>query len=665
MDYSLAEEILKILKSREDPLNTFILKKELQEQFCDLGDFDDTLRDLLLSNKVEYTSWGLKIKYNDLKILIENSDDIVKKYFSGNSIKKLSKDNGKSHVLIESQIISSIEDAEVNDMHVIDFQKYKMTLNQFTILYETDKEIFRYLQLKYIPGKTNIFEVVNDPDKTISFKERFNALVGENVESDGKIVELTSVCILSHILERHNSPITEIGLLDKYDQFLKDNGLTELKYLIIGKNNLDSLYNKDNNILYVGDSELKYYPFSRKEVLTFFEQLNLSEYDDMYIHVRLIIKRNKELMESYGIENEFQLYFLLWKYKFYLRTYKIKFIKAPAMAFGKLDIHKQIEDLLEELGKISIKEFYQIFEERFGVPGESLRPSYMWKYKKYMVDSEYFNYNIPKLNVEQLAQLNLEFVRSWYFITDARIIFESKLGKQDGELYFNLYNLDALGYNCTSEAIYLNKYRSLRSCIEGEIRNCDFFKIESSIQNIKYIQPIVNIYKRDLEIVPISSDEYISINKLKSIGITKQMLDSYASDFLATQNKGNYFTLQFIRNTKYLHELEELGFEDIFYCALLESNPDIQYSTLINTPIFTYDDKYNKDAALESLVSYVLGDEDSMDEYELSQKIYDIFGIDLENELRASNSFYYNHKSMKIYRDKECFYEELRNHDQY
>lgn len=665
MDHSLSEEILKILGYKENPFNTFFLKKKLQEHKFDISDFDNTLQNLLSRDKVKYTSSGLKIKRNDLKTLIAESDDIVKKYFLGDSIKELSKERGLSYVLVESQILSFLNDVEMNEAHIIDFQKYRMTSDQFTILYESDEETFRYLQLKYIPGKSNLIDIADDSSKTISFYERLNALITKSVVSNGKIIELTPISILSHLLEEHNHPITEKKLIKEYHNFLKDNSLTGLNHLSFGRNRLNSLYEKENNILYLGSSKLTFYPFLNKEISTLFEELNLSEYDGMYIHVQLIIKRNKELVKSYGIVDEHQLYFLLLKYRFYLYKYDAEFIKVPLISFGKADVYKQIDDLLAELGKILIKDFYLMFEERFGVPGQSLRSSHMQKYRKYVEDLEYYNYDTPKLNIEQLAQLDSVFEKNWYLITDAKSIFESKLGEQNCRKYFNAYNLDALGYNHTSEAIYLNKYRNLKLSIEDEIKNSDFLKLDSSIQNVNYVQSILNIFKRKLEIVPISSDEYITSNKLKSIGITKEGLNSYPSNFLVTQNKGKYFTLKYMRHVKYYHELEASGFEDIFYSALLESSPDLYYSKLINVPIFAYGDEYDKDDALESLASYVLGNEDSMDEYELSQKIFDIFGIDLENELRTSNSFYYNHKSMKIYRDKECFYEELRNHDTY
>ncbi len=76
-----------------------------------------------------------------------------------------------------------------------------------------------------------------------------------------------------------------------------------------------------------------------------------------------------------------------------------------------------------------------------------------------------------------------------------------------------------------------------------------------------------------------------------------------------------------------------------------------------------YGVKYNKEEAIESMVAFVLGEENSMDEYELSAKVKKIYGVDISPELISGKPFYYNDKTLKVYIDKESFYEELRNYD--
>lgn len=349
----------------------------------------------------------------------------------------------------------------------------------------------------------------------------------------------------------------------------------------------------------------------------------------------------------------------MYKYRAHLSKYKIQFVRIPSLMFGKADLHKQIEDTLKDLGTIPISEFYKIFEDKYGVSGNSLRSSYMKSYRKYIEGGKYC-YNMPRLSECQLNDLRPLFPNAWYSISDAKIKFETKLGKEGSNHYFNAYNLDALGYHMISNVIYLNKYTSISSCIEDSSCTTDYFKIEADPQDSKTISQLLNKLKNNLDAVPISCEEYITIKKLNELGITKQLMMSYASNFLSMQNKGKCFTLFHMRYLGYYHELEDFGFDDIYYQTLIEVNPDVKSSTISNVPVFLFENKYNKNTAISSIVDYAMGDENSIDVYDLSTKINELFGVDLENELKTSDLYYYNTKTMKVYRDRDVFYEELR-----
>ena len=190
------------------------------------------------------------------------------------------------------------------------------------------------------------------------------------------------------------------------------------------------------------------------------------------------------------------------------------------------------------------------------------------------------------------------------------------------------------------------------------------FKItDDMLKKYTTLRTLVNNKKKQLDLIPISNDEYLSSEFLKGIGLTKAILSSYATDILSTLNVGQYFTLNYLRFRNFSHEIDDYGFDDIFYRTLIESNPSISYGKLHNVQIFTYDTKYNKDEAIESMVAFALEEKNSMDEYELSSKIKEIYGVDISSELTSGKPFYYNERTMKVYRDKESFYEELRNYD--
>ncbi len=665
MNYDLARGIQQILSSRIDPTPTFFLKKQLVEKAYDIEDFSDTLYGLLSDGKIRYTSTGLEYIGLDLNTSIESSDDVVRGYLEGQKVVGSSEQTEIFCNPVKSHILEFLSD-DLNSIMIRDYQKYKMTQNQFISLYDSDKETYHYLQHRFIPGTGNLMDIKNNPDKTDSFLEKLNSLICKSVESNGEIVELSPVSIIMHVLEQNGAPMEDKELLSEYDLFLESNNLGEYTDLVIQKKNLRGIAEKENGIVYVATNTFAAFQFSKKELLDLFDMLNLSRYANLYVTSGLIYRHNLNHMKDFSISNDYELYYLMYKYKAYLKRYNITFVRVPSISFGELDIFKQIEDLLRECGRISMDDFYNLFEERYGMAKDSLRSSYMRHYRNYVVDGSYYDFNVLRLSPSQLDLLEPLFTRSWYPNVDAKSIFKDNLGA-GAQNYFNAYNLNELGYSCTKDVVYSNRYVSLKECIENALKGVDFFKIDPVLQDIKSIQPILKSCKRNLDVIPISSEEYITLRKLNEVGITKDLMRSYSDNFIENLEKGKCFTLQYMRYVGYEHELEDYGFEDVFYRTLIEANPYIRGSTIKKAHVYMYGDYYEKDSALMSIVDYALGGDNSMDEYDLSQRIYEIFGVDMEGELkltdRSSDMFYYNPKTLKVYRDKDCFYEELIKHE--
>lgn len=662
MDECLVHGIIAILSSQTNEINTFFLKKELERRSYDLSNFDEVLSEMLSLGQIKYTSLGLKLVRKQLTDVVPSCSSIVKGYFSGKSIKELAIDFQLSEESVGESILDEIGDVDIDEDLIRDFTTYKISQKQFILLYGSNRETYRYLQLKYKQGRRNILELQEDPEKTISFKEKFSSIVRKNILLDGEAIPINPVDILAHVLKSQSSPMGDETLLKKYNDIIENNNLSIFEQLSLDNSRLDSIVKKENGLVRTSPKDIALFPYDTKEIMSLIDLLNLEQYDGLYISSLLIFRNNAELMSKKSIYNEYELYSLLNKYRRHLKKFKITFVRVPSLSFGKADINRQIESLMYEMGRVPIPDFVKEFEARYGILASSLKSSYMKNYRKYVVDDAFYDINLPRLPSKSVNQLKEKLIDSWYRKEDAELVFRRVLGDDIALEYFNSYNLDAAGYTQTKEFIFKKKYDNFQQCFTSTIKNCDIFKLEPEMEETKYIPQLISRLKMNLNLIPISDCEYITIKKLNEIGITKDILESYSSSLVEKMNDGDYFTLHGIRDSGFEHQLDEYGFEDIFYQTLLNYNPSVSSSTINRVEVYCYGTTYSKESAVEFFVSCVLRNEDSMDIYEVMDLIQEHFGLVLDSELKNNPILYFNPHTLKIYRNKDVFYDEVNGY---
>ena len=363
MDGQLSEEIVSIIRQHDGPIQTFFLKKGIKTPF-DAESFKETLNQLLEEGIVVYTNQGLQMKTKTLQQLIDESDNIVKLYFQGITLSDIASKENKKVIEIRDHILGYLNEPVTEDRYKDDFEKYKMNVRQFTSLYGETKVTYRYLAIKYQNGKEELGGMLDDSSKTFTFKEQVNQITKKSIEIDGEVIPVDPVNLITYLLKIRGECVDSKILIDEYDKFLDRRHLKSVQSLAISIGTLNSISGKENNnILQDKNGLIKYYRFEKKEVLEFIDMIDLNQYANKYISSALIFKNYPELMKQYDVDNEYQLYNLLYKYNAHLGKYKMHFVRIPSIAFGKGDDFKQVERLLELSGKTTTEEFYRKYEE--------------------------------------------------------------------------------------------------------------------------------------------------------------------------------------------------------------------------------------------------------------------------------------------------------------
>ena len=169
--------------------------------------------------------------------------------------------------------------------------------------------------------------------------------------------------------------------------------------------------------------------------------------------------------------------------------------------------------------------------------------------------------------------------------------------------------------------------------------------------------------KSDYEIIEFTPSKYISIKKLMEFGITKKILSDYCNDVLDFVGDGKYFTLFSLKEEGFLHELDNLGFEDWFYTSILiEHRPNLSHRRAGGNKIMI---KGDFNLQVVEFLEYIVYKQKSLsvDVYDLSDILKNEYNINIERskliEITRSSSMHYDAISGKIFADYDTYYKEV------
>ena len=215
-----------------------------------------------------------------------------------------------------------------------------------------------------------------------------------------------------------------------------------------------------------------------------------------------------------------------------------------------------------------------------------------------------------------------------------------------------------IGYKIRSSYILRKDYDSFEEYYIELSKKSDFIPNENILNSSTYNISIKKIEK-NYDIVSISDKEFITITKLKKLGINKEMLNIFCNDIYDSFRNINYFTIYNIKNVIDTSWIEDNGFDDIFYECLVETINNIKYLKINNQKIYSLiDESINIDDIINEFMI-----EDSIYIDELIELIKEKYGINISYDKLIYSDKFYSKELNKLYLNKECYYKEVYNYE--
>ena len=663
--------ILQQLTDRDAPMLPFKLKRSIDSELLASENYEDVVNSLIQRGLIDRTTEGIRLKKCKLKEMLEEAPETVTDYFTMEKdiFRKKYPDEEKTILTIQSFFTIRPEEDSLG----AEYSKYKLSPKLFQDLYGIDETIYRYLEVMHPKGWMSPEELLDDAGKTDTFKRKLRANLYNTVEVGDSRIEVDNESIITYIVSKYAKPksISEISRLCK--DFVSKNGLKNAPLCKMNMGDIKDYADLEGTkLLRIDSTHVKYYPHDEKEVIQFLKDLELERYMDTYVAAQLIVNNSASLCKRMDLDDEQELYMLMSKYKSSapMKSAKAVLSSPPSICFGEATISDQIEGLLQETGRIEKTEFFKLYSERYGMKEQSIR-AHMTKYPQY-ANGSYFDMNLPEFPeyiIDYLrGQLTAPIISNdaaTRQFRKAELNFKldvtDKDAKKHNDPYFNAKNLKKLGYKGTQGSIFKDRYQNVRECVESEYLSKDFITLDSELKDNVSFMRIFDEFVDNGMYYLIENDQYISYSKLEAANVTKAMMEDYVEQASQRVDEKDYFTLEYLRNTGFEHPLEDKGFEDGFYENILSTSHILRCSDIGKHKVYTKSERFNRNDAIVNITLRTLGNDDSDYADLLSDRIRNLYGLNLLSELKKEHKpLKYCKYTEKIYRDDDTYISEIR-----
>lgn len=505
------------------------------------------------------------------------------------------------------------------------FSKYICEFEAFREICGGNKFAYDYLIYIYGKGEYPLIESLNDEKVSNNMKEKIeNYLQSEYLFLDGITIHDTEDSVLNYLLRKYFKEKRNIKELAKlYDEFIKKYDLTIEPVSTL--KNFAAKIERRLDVLYSQGKMVRYFPIEDMDFNLLLELLKSDKYRDLEISTLKIFRENYELMEDYGILDEYELHNLLRKI---VDDDLVKFGRMPMLTIGNGNRIEQIQSLLKKLAPISPEELACEYEKIYGARSKSILSYYFNDLSKYLHNGYYY-LDLPRFNREELELLEENLNKDFYTIEEVNKIFEETLGYEDIEKKTNKINMKELGYLVFSSYMIKEEFESgvdyIRNILNEPLIVLD--EIDKDLKNLPIFQSELYSQRYDFKLIEYKEGNFINIEKLEEKNINKKDIKSFADEVYNFVGE-EVFNMFDLRNRGFKNKFSNIDFDNFFYESILASDSRFASRRLEGCRIFRKDT--NK-LVVNDIVKEVLKRNGPMDLNNLKKIIWDEYRINIDS----------------------------------
>lgn len=619
---------------------------------------------LLLKNseKISYDNGLFCVAYPKLidelnKISNKNNHlDIVFKRLSGLTLEQVGNEYGVTRERIRQIFSKEFKKIPVveEDKYSSYITKYNFNCELFCELFNEKEYVYYYLKEKYKIGDIEVSELINNSQFTEEqieiIRKKYN-LIRFNDEN----IVASKNSILVAYLKSKERQVDYTELMNGYNEIITTNNL-ELELLTKQDfRKIDSILGRSNYILNTLGKSYRYYNCMDIDEEDKKELEDLLDVEPGVYSSELFFKDNPLLMKKLDILDEYELHNLLRKVL--EPKDDIVYSRMPDIYIKCEDKYKFIESLIQELSPVNIDEFADFVYQSYGHKIPSFK-SYLQNNFNHYININTLISDCPIFDNEQFEFMKKYLKEDIYSTITIKKLLTDEFDVQDFKL-LNSLNFSRLGYKIRGNYIMKSSINNFESYMRDLINSVDFYKVPAEMKKIgSTFSSYLYKFICDKKIFKYTENTYITIKKLKSMGIYEDDIDDFIEKISNMINENEYFNL-YVLNTDFESNLFDFKLPDCFYETLIMIIPNVKTFRLKNNTIFI---KTNETATREKFInSFIVKDKTYVSE--IKTQIKNLFNIELHEsyikEFINKNKYYLQNSIDCVYLSKEVYENEV------
>ncbi|NJE44288.1 hypothetical protein E0K96_03945 [Massilimicrobiota sp. SW1139] len=646
-----ANNIMQVLSNTKEPLDLFVLSKQLNTPMDDLN---KAITYLIKAKKIEATSLGFSVVRISLEEYLESINenpkiDIIKmKLLQGKTLQEIGMKYNVSRERIRQIVSKEIDKFPLlnEDIHYKIYTNCRITRKNYYKLFGYCPVEYNYLSTKYKSGKREITETDLKLEK-LTQQEIDNYLYPDKDKTSIKYYNE-----IKKIVEEQNDYFSKESIYQLFIAEYPESNLSE--------RNFEAKMERLDFIVNSGRNGFRYFDMDKLIDGNFLLRIDLSNYKYKCVSSLKIFKDYIVVMNDYGIKNEYELHNILrYFYENGLLNYEyICFKRMPIIEFNSVTKEAIMSQTIKNFYGKTIDDYLEYLYEEYGFRKDTFGTILSSSYSRYIEDGKIIAYD--SLSLEEINRLKSILVDDFYSLKD----FQSKVESMG--MPFNKmtqYNTKMIGYK-KYEKYYLSlKYSTLKEYFTSIISQKDVFDKNDFLDfwNNMTFNGVLNKLKSNLDIFEYQPNHYISYRRLNErIGVTKENLINLKNQLKNMFSKTIFFTMKYAYKNGYKDVFQDYDFKDCFYKGMFIYDNDVQMVSVNGTILFGITDQ---SISVNNLIEDILRKEKSISRYNLNHVLIEDYGIELElfelkNAMHHFNGYYCDVMD-KFYITYDLFLEEI------
>lgn len=603
---------------------------------------------------------GFAKNYKTVKALLASDfkeKDILIRRMSGETFQEIGNSLGVSRERIrqkEAKMLSRLPEIEELIYYKEVFEAYNWSEELFSAVYDESSEVYQLLNVKLQRGSTSVLEALGELALTEEQQLIILAHFDCYINYEQQVMPYNNKMAFFEHLMFHlgQTAVSNEEFIEVANTYIAENQLNSSLLF----NERIEMPDRSRKIIRTKSNSFRFYDTTKIEPEAFHQLQELLDLDPGVYSMSKLFKENEALMDELNIDSEYELHNL---YKKCIEVEGVTYTRMPEFSVQTTK-EEFLKNLFYELAPIAVDEFLAYVESHYGLRQDSL---YSLLYNDYLA---FMDNNEIKVDYVEVTEKEYAFVGSLLkhdiYTVQEFITLGSEHIENFKEKFVNNQALMKLNYSLRGLFILHRAYVSVDQYFTQLILKDEMFKNNRTrhFKTNHFLSALYNLEK-NLDIVKIAPDVYLTNKKLQAAGMNKDELVAYrnaAFEFAQVP----YFTYRHLKNEGFEHEVEDFGFDEIFYERIIWTHPQLRSLYTRKCTIFAK--QHEQEFTLKDVIEWLLNQNGEPIDFNLFQnRMRNEFGIDVKREkliyIMQNSTLYYSKDMNKVYQSKESFYETI------